>query len=795
MGGRESTGAGPRRYVGVPAAALVVLIGLVATVLVTAGLWHAQQNGAQRVMEQRATMALSAVETETARYQTLLATLAAGIAAGETLTWEDFDKASAPLGDAGLIGAAAVAYVVPVTTDGVAAAQRTWRSRGAAALALNPDAGESEHYFPIFTRILDAGGSSRIGVDLNTVPELVAALKVSRNTGRTAASDTYVLLMDRKRPEARRQQSFVFAAPIWTRANNPEFRGWVVLGLRGTDFLAGVLATASQRQLDAALIATDSDGDEVPLAQLRVPGDADLHWNDPVRVADREWRLELGADSHRLPGAGGALPATVFGSGVTLTALLAWLVYLLAGRRARAERAVEEATADLRSAEEQSRRQAGLLGAIMSSIGDGVSVCDENGRIMLHNPAADAILGTRLDGGPEDWQRRFGLYRPDGRTPFPPDETPLVQGLRGEVTNGVEILVRNASHPEGMLISVDGRPLDPSGGQRGAVAVFRDITELRRYETDLSIFAGVVAHDLKAPLAIARGHAELAREDVEEDAEARGSLDRIIVAVDRMDALIETLLAYSTARDAPLRIADVELEPLVREVLQDRAAAAGAEFTIGPLPVLRADPAMLRHVLDNLIGNAFKYVRPGSVPRADIRAEPDDRPGWSRIEVADAGIGIPDADKSRVFEQFQRAEGAAAYAGTGLGLAICRRIVERHGGRIGVADNPGGGTRFFFTVPTATETGTGQTETGQTETGKEPEMTPHIPPGSKIPPEPAGEEDADVRAALERALAERAAILDSRLPGVSALPAADPSAHDPAAARLRAPVPDHQHQD
>jgi len=118
------------------------------------------------------------------------------------------------------------------------------------------------------------------------------------------------------------------------------------------------------------------------------------------------------------------------------------------------------------------------------------------------------------------------------------------------------------------------------------------------------------------------------------------------------------------------------------------------------LPDVDADPAMLRHVLDNLIGNALKYVPPGRAARVDVTAAPAGA-GWTRIEIADRGIGIPDEDKPDIFESFHRARTAAGYAGTGLGLAICRRIVERHGGAIGVTDNPGGGTRFHFTLPLA----------------------------------------------------------------------------------------------
>jgi signal transduction histidine kinase len=144
---------------------------------------------------------------------------------------------------------------------------------------------------------------------------------------------------------------------------------------------------------------------------------------------------------------------------------------------------------------------------------------------------------------------------------------------------------------------------------------------------------------------------------------------------------------------------------------------------------------MLRHVLDNLIGNALKYVPPGRPARIDVTAS-DAAEGWVRVEVADRGIGIPDGDKPDVFDSFHRSRTAAAYAGTGLGLAICRRIVERHGGAIGVADNPGGGTRIHFTLPQAAHAAVSG---------------------------PSGDEAGD-RAALDRAVVARAQIERSVLP-------------------------------
>ncbi|WP_436530000.1 ATP-binding protein [Actinoplanes sp. HUAS TT8] len=767
------------RYTGPVLAAAVVLCGVLATVLTVVGLRAGQGDSARRVMDQRADMALAAVRSETDRYRTLLETVAAGLATDEQITWADFDQATSPLETAGLLGAVAVAYVVPVTTADVPAAQQRWRAAGSNGLTLSPGPGPDEHYFPVFARSLDDRDNPG-GADLATVAQPAAALKTARQTSGVTVSDTYVLLRDRNRPAGERQQSFVFAAPVLTRANDPVFRGWVVLGLRGGDFLSGVLATFSQGQLDGSLVAVNSDGSRAEVAQLHVPGEPDLTRPMTIRVADHVWELGLRADSDRLPGAGGHLWVIVLAGGLILTGLLAWLVFVLATGRTRARDRVLEATAELRDAEAESRRQAGLLGAIMATIGDGVSVVDADGRVLMENPAAKRLMGVaEASHDPQDWQRHYGAFRPDGVTPMPLEEMPLIRAMRGECATG-EMLLRNAGRPDGVLLGVDARPLDPSGGLRGAVAVTRDVTDLRQYEKDLAIFAGVVAHDLKSPLAIARGHCELAIDDPGDEIAVQLALDRIMRAVDRMDALIETLLAYSTARDAPLSIVDLPLEPLVREVLQERAAGLrgtggpAPQWSVGPLPTVRADPAMLRHVLDNLIGNAFKYVRPGTVPRADVTAT-EAGPGCTRIRVADAGIGIPEPDKARVFDSFHRAPGSAGYAGTGLGLAICRRVVERHGGEIGVEDNPGGGTRFHFTLPAAINQ-------------EEPEMR-------HIPTEPAEEEDARVRAALDRALAERAAMLDSRLPGLTALPAAEPSAHDPAAARLRAPVPDHQHQD
>jgi diguanylate cyclase (GGDEF)-like protein len=212
----------------------------------------------------------------------------------------------------------------------------------------------------------------------------------------------------------------------------------------------------------------------------------------------------------------------------------------------------------------------------------------------------------------------------------------------------------------------------------------------------------VAAHDLKSPLQVIIGFADLL-ERLDGEHLSEGGLQcvtAIIDGVQRMDTLIEDLLAYSRVDAASLATDPVDLEAAIGRCLVTLAPEIDrrhAEVIVDSLPTIVSDVSLIERLLLNLLSNALKFIAPHTRPRISVWAERE-QDAWT-MTVCDNGIGIDAADRTSVFRMFERVHGEERYAGTGIGLAICQRIVERHGGRIWVDDNPGGGSRFHFTLP------------------------------------------------------------------------------------------------
>ena len=257
-----------------------------------------------------------------------------------------------------------------------------------------------------------------------------------------------------------------------------------------------------------------------------------------------------------------------------------------------------------------------------------------------------------------------------------------------------------------------GRPLyeigvyDDITAQRDAAAALRAAhEELKRSNAELEQFAYVASHDLQEPLRMVASYTQLLsrRYDSKLDKDAREFMAYIVDGATRMKQLIEDLLAYSRVGIKGADFKPVAASDALRRALFNLRAGieeAGAAVTHDPLPALPADEVQLAQLLQNLIGNALKF-RSASVPRIHVGVL-DKEHEWE-FEVRDNGIGIEPQYYERIFMVFQRLHNKGEYPGTGIGLAICKKVVERHGGRIRVESRPAQGPRqgssFYFTLP------------------------------------------------------------------------------------------------
>jgi PAS domain S-box-containing protein len=226
-------------------------------------------------------------------------------------------------------------------------------------------------------------------------------------------------------------------------------------------------------------------------------------------------------------------------------------------------------------------------------------------------------------------------------------------------------------------------------------------SELETSTRELDAFAYSVSHDLRAPLRSLNGYSEVLLEDYAEvlDETGRGYLDRVQANAARMGQLIDGLLDLSRNSRVTLTRSDVDLHELADEVVADlRAAEPGRAVEIVVADHLRtsADPALIRLVLQNLIGNAWKFSADGTPATIEVGSAEQD--GEQVFFVRDNGAGFDMRYAAKLFEPFQRLHGGQEFEGSGLGLAIVQRIIARHGGRIWARGEPGGGAVFSFTT-------------------------------------------------------------------------------------------------
>jgi PAS domain S-box-containing protein len=369
------------------------------------------------------------------------------------------------------------------------------------------------------------------------------------------------------------------------------------------------------------------------------------------------------------------------------------------------EQRVIERTAQLQKSET-------LFRGLLESAPDAIVITTGDGSIALVNRQVEDIFGYQrhelLDHPVEMLMpERFRNPHLQHRVHYAnaPQARPMGRGLElyGRRKDGSEFPVEVSLSPlvsdEGVLISSAIR--DVTERKQTEEALKRSWADLARSNAELEQFAYVASHDLQEPLRAVAGCVQLLQQRYQDQLDARAD-ELIAHAVDgasRMQILIRDLLAYARVSTGGGELAPTDCETVLKEALQNLATAiqeSGAVITHETLPTVTADPTQLLQVFQNLIGNAIKY-RDKRPPK--IRIDAEHRAGVWQFAVHDNGIGIDPQYFERIFGIFQRLHTRTEYPGTGIGLAMCEKIIERHGGRIWVASQPGEGSTFFFTLP------------------------------------------------------------------------------------------------
>ena len=351
-----------------------------------------------------------------------------------------------------------------------------------------------------------------------------------------------------------------------------------------------------------------------------------------------------------------------------------------------------------------------ILRLLMDTIPDRIYFKDLQSRFVRNNAAHARSFGATPEQciGKSD----FDFFSREHAERALADEQQIIRSGQPVIGKVERLTMRDGKQGWGSTTKLPWR--DETGRIIGTFGLTRDITArkeaeeklveernlLARSNAELEQFAYVASHDLQEPLRAVASCVQLLKKRYEGKLDARAE-EFITHAVDgtkRMQALITDLLAYSRVGTHIHPFEPTDCETVLAEALANLSMAiqeSGAVVQHDPLPTLLADASQLGQVFQNLIGNALKF-RSERLPEVRITARRE--AGAWRFAVSDNGIGIEPQYFDRIFRVFQRLHTRTRYPGTGIGLAICKKIVERHGGRIWIESQPDQGSTFYFTV-------------------------------------------------------------------------------------------------
>ncbi len=340
--------------------------------------------------------------------------------------------------------------------------------------------------------------------------------------------------------------------------------------------------------------------------------------------------------------------------------------------------------------------------AVLSGMVEGVMVLDQAGQVLLVNAAMARILSCPL--AEARGHRWIEVIRHHELNEL------ISRVLKERETSTAQILLENGGTGSQRVFAVQAsiaqRSIAPHDEGFRAVFVFHDVTELKRLERVRTDFVANVSHELRTPLTSIAGYLEALFDGAQDDPEQRREFLRVMKHhTDRLGALVNDLLELSQIESGAYqwRREQIDVVALARRSVALIAPLAQKKSVVvscdsdSPERYVEGDTEKLIQVLLNLLDNAVKYTETGGT--VGVRVAQDGHA--IMVRVSDTGVGIPEADRLRIFERFYRVDRARSreLGGTGLGLAIVKHIVEAHGGTVTVESSPGRGSTFTVTIP------------------------------------------------------------------------------------------------
>ncbi|RDZ28660.1 CHASE domain-containing protein [Lysobacter silvisoli] len=707
--------------------ALLVLIGALILVFVT---WRVARERELRSAESEF-VAQTAVMTDLLRqrmiYYELVArggvSLFGSVARPTPQQWQAYvDGMNLPRRFPAMIGLGFGGYV---RSSRLPELQTEWREAGYGLLEVRPR-GIRRDYGPIlYLEPRTPANAAAIGYDMYSEPTRAAAMLAALESGQARLSGPVRLIQD----DANESLGLLLYLPVYRGGDRPQsvdarrtsMQGWVYVPFRMKRFVEASMGTAFSEERFRVYDVTDGYP-RLLYASVNGRGEAETDRNAPafklsttLDAYGRNWRIDFESPAQARAAPRLASLQNMLALGLFASLLLYAVALTLARTEDRARKIAVRMTEDYRRSETRFR-------SAMRYSAIGKALLDSEGRIVEANPALVAIVGNSEESL---LGTRFDAL-------FETDDAELAGHAHGRTdTDGVHRATRRLHREDGLVrqVQLTYAPVPGNVGQdiSGLVQV-EDVTERLRAEArvhalnrtlearvalrtrelsqanqELEAFAYSVSHDLRAPLRAIEGFSRILVEKhaPQLDEAGRGYLGRVRKAAGRMGELIDALLHMSRLTRSELRLERVDLAKLAGEIVEELRAGdpqRNVEVTIAPALSVVGDAALLRNLLSNLLGNAWKFTRGNARARIEFGVHANAQ-GLPEYYVRDNGAGFAQEYVGKLFRPFQRLHTDEDFPGHGIGLASVKRIVERHGGAIRAEGVEGKGATFTFTLP------------------------------------------------------------------------------------------------